>query len=191
MDREPVAPHLVILAACASTLVLAMLLTPAPDTDTSLRIGGRAVPTLCVMKQTSGLPCPGVRVDPFSGGCCKLRLGGKSVAPSDRNSRSRLPTLAIVDANSLVEPAELSEKAGSLLPPARPQPHPHSDSPIHQLDSNSPRRVVGTHDGVTRIKKAPVACAAGAVCLFFLLSQEVTQRTPIPRRFETMQGLNL
>ncbi len=59
MDREPLAPHFVILVACASTLVLAMLLTPAPDTDTSLRIGGRAVPTLCVMKQTSGLPCPG------------------------------------------------------------------------------------------------------------------------------------
>lgn len=60
MDREPVAPHLVILAACASILVLAMLLTPAaPHTDVSLRIGGRAVPNLCVMKQTSGLPCPG------------------------------------------------------------------------------------------------------------------------------------
>ena len=59
MPREPVAPHLVILAACVSILVLAMLLTPAPDTETSLRIGGIAIPNLCVMKQASGVPCPG------------------------------------------------------------------------------------------------------------------------------------
>ncbi len=58
-SQAAAAPHLVILAACASILVLAMLLTPAPDTESSLRIGGRAVPNLCVMKQASGLPCPG------------------------------------------------------------------------------------------------------------------------------------
>ena len=59
MHREPVAPHLVILVACVSLLLVAMLLTPAPNKETSLRIGGRAVPTLCVLKQASGIPCPG------------------------------------------------------------------------------------------------------------------------------------
>ncbi len=59
MPREPAAPHLVILAACASVLLFASLLTPASNTEASLLIGGKAVPNLCVMKQAMGVPCPG------------------------------------------------------------------------------------------------------------------------------------
>lgn len=59
MHQEPIAPHLVVLAACASILLSAMLLTPAPNKETPLRIGEKALPSLCVMKQAIGLPCPG------------------------------------------------------------------------------------------------------------------------------------
>jgi hypothetical protein len=59
MDREPVAPHLVILAACSSILLFALLVEPTHGAESSLRIGGKALPNLCVMRQASGLPCPG------------------------------------------------------------------------------------------------------------------------------------
>jgi hypothetical protein len=52
-------PHLIILAACSSILLAALLLTPAEPTEPVLRIGGIALPSFCVMKQASGLPCPG------------------------------------------------------------------------------------------------------------------------------------
>lgn len=52
-------PHLVILVACSSILLAALLLRPADATEPFLRIGGIALPSFCVMKQASGLPCPG------------------------------------------------------------------------------------------------------------------------------------
>ncbi|HLE21464.1 MAG TPA: DUF2752 domain-containing protein [Vicinamibacteria bacterium] len=58
MTREPAAPHLVILAACGSILLFALLFRPVEPGD-SLRIGGTPVPNVCIMKQVSGLPCPG------------------------------------------------------------------------------------------------------------------------------------
>ena len=58
MTREPTAPHLVILAASSSILFAALLLIPARPGD-PLRIGGNAVPNVCLLRQASGLPCPG------------------------------------------------------------------------------------------------------------------------------------
>lgn len=58
MTREPTAPHLVILAASLSILLSALLLIPAEPGD-SLRIGENALPNICLLRQTSGLPCPG------------------------------------------------------------------------------------------------------------------------------------
>ncbi len=58
MTREPTTPHLVILAASLSILLAALFLIPAEPGD-SLRIGGNALPNVCLLKQTSGLPCPG------------------------------------------------------------------------------------------------------------------------------------
>lgn len=58
MRREPVAPHLVILTATLSILAGALLLVPARPGD-PLRVGGRALPNVCLLRQASGLPCPG------------------------------------------------------------------------------------------------------------------------------------
>ena len=58
MTREPAAPQLVILAACGSILLFALLFRPVEPGD-SLRIGGTPMPNVCIMKQVSGLPCPG------------------------------------------------------------------------------------------------------------------------------------
>jgi len=58
VTREPTAPHLVILAATLSILFAALLLIPAGPGD-PLRIGGNAVPNVCLLRQASGVPCPG------------------------------------------------------------------------------------------------------------------------------------
>ena len=58
MTREPTVPHLVILVASLSILLSALLLIPAESGD-SLHIGGTALPDVCLLKQTTGLPCPG------------------------------------------------------------------------------------------------------------------------------------
>jgi len=58
VTREPTTPHLVILAASLSILLAALFLIPAEPGD-SLRIGGNALPNVCLLRQTSGLPCPG------------------------------------------------------------------------------------------------------------------------------------
>jgi Protein of unknown function (DUF2752) len=55
---QPAAPHLVILSACASILLLALWLHPVAAGE-SLRIAGEKLPSLCIMKQAIGLPCPG------------------------------------------------------------------------------------------------------------------------------------
>ena len=51
--------HWMVLGACVGALCLAAVLTPAPPGDTTVRIGGIAVPPLCGFKATSGIPCPG------------------------------------------------------------------------------------------------------------------------------------
>ncbi len=58
MTREPTTPHLVILAASLSILLAALFLIPAEPGE-SLRIGGSTLPNICLLRQTSGLPCPG------------------------------------------------------------------------------------------------------------------------------------
>jgi hypothetical protein len=49
-------PHLVVLAACASILVAALILVPSGD---AITIGRFTVPTLCTFRQATGVPCPG------------------------------------------------------------------------------------------------------------------------------------
>ena len=58
MSHEPAAPHLVILAATLSILLAACLLAPSAPGD-SLLLGGHALPTICLLRQTIGVPCPG------------------------------------------------------------------------------------------------------------------------------------
>ncbi|MFQ5790743.1 MAG: DUF2752 domain-containing protein [Acidobacteriota bacterium] len=54
-----VASHLVVLSACVSILVLALWLEPPGPDATHLRIGGMSLPGLCVLRETTGIPCPG------------------------------------------------------------------------------------------------------------------------------------
>ena len=58
MTDEPAAPHVVILAACASIILFALLLRPAEPGEL-LHVSGNALPNVCLLKQASGLPCPG------------------------------------------------------------------------------------------------------------------------------------
>jgi len=58
MTRESPAPHLVVLSASAMILLSALVLFPV-EPGQSLRVGGLALPNVCLLRQTSGLPCPG------------------------------------------------------------------------------------------------------------------------------------
>lgn len=58
MTREPAAPHLVILVASSAILLSALVLFPV-DPGETLSVGGLALPDVCLLRQTSGLPCPG------------------------------------------------------------------------------------------------------------------------------------
>ncbi len=54
--QQNTASHLVVLIVCLSILVLALVLDPH---GSQLRIGTARLPGLCVLKQTTGIPCPG------------------------------------------------------------------------------------------------------------------------------------
>ncbi len=53
---ESTAPHWVVLAACLAILLGALLLTPS---NGQLRLGPITLPGLCMLRETTGIPCPG------------------------------------------------------------------------------------------------------------------------------------
>ncbi len=53
---ESTAPHWVVLAACLAILLGALILTPS---NGQLRLGPITLPGLCMLRETTGIPCPG------------------------------------------------------------------------------------------------------------------------------------
>ena len=53
---EGTAPHWVVLVACLAIFVGAAILTPS---NGQLRIGPITLPGLCMLRETTGIPCPG------------------------------------------------------------------------------------------------------------------------------------
>lgn len=51
--------HLLVLGVCLFILAAAAILHPGERSDSRLRLAGRPLPGLCVMRQLTGLPCPG------------------------------------------------------------------------------------------------------------------------------------
>ena len=58
MTSQPTATHCVIIVATLSILLSALILRPAEPGE-SLRLAGNPLPDVCLLKQMSGLPCPG------------------------------------------------------------------------------------------------------------------------------------
>ena len=54
--EQSTASHLVVLIVCLSIIAMALVLKPQGD---QLQIGPARLPGLCVLKQTTGIPCPG------------------------------------------------------------------------------------------------------------------------------------
>jgi hypothetical protein len=52
-------PHLVVLIACFSILVGALVLAPADSGNGYLEFGRISLPQVCIFKNLTGLPCPG------------------------------------------------------------------------------------------------------------------------------------
>lgn len=52
-------PYLVILIVCFCILAGALILRPAHPGSSHIRLGGISLPDVCVMRGTTGLPCPG------------------------------------------------------------------------------------------------------------------------------------
>jgi hypothetical protein len=54
--EQKTASHLVVLTVCLSIIALALVLKPQ---GSHLQVGPATLPGLCVLKQTTGIPCPG------------------------------------------------------------------------------------------------------------------------------------
>ena len=52
-------PHLVIFIACFCILAGALILEPASPGTSHLRLGKIPIPDVCILRATTGLPCPG------------------------------------------------------------------------------------------------------------------------------------
>ncbi len=50
--------HAVVLALCGGMIVAALLLSPDPG-DSPVHLWGVALPEVCLLKATTGVPCPG------------------------------------------------------------------------------------------------------------------------------------
>ncbi len=57
--RSELYPHLVILIACFCILAAALILEPAAPGTSHLRLGKISIPNMCILRATTGLPCPG------------------------------------------------------------------------------------------------------------------------------------
>ena len=55
-ESGDVAGHLVVVIVCLGILLTAALLTPSMG---DLKIGPLTVPSLCMLRNTTGIPCPG------------------------------------------------------------------------------------------------------------------------------------
>lgn len=52
-------PYLVIFSVCFFILAGALILRPANPGSSHIQLGGISLPDVCVMRGTTGLPCPG------------------------------------------------------------------------------------------------------------------------------------
>jgi len=60
VDEAPARePRLVILGVCLAILGAAALLHPSEPNDPRVRLAGTPLPGLCMMRQLTGVPCPG------------------------------------------------------------------------------------------------------------------------------------
>lgn len=57
--RKELFPHLVILIACFCILAAALILQPASPGTSHLRLGKIYIPDMCILRITTGVPCPG------------------------------------------------------------------------------------------------------------------------------------
>lgn len=57
--RKELFPHLVILIACFCILAAALILQPASPGTSHLRLGKIYMPDMCILRITTGVPCPG------------------------------------------------------------------------------------------------------------------------------------
>jgi len=57
--RNELYPHLIILIACTCILAAAIILQPAPPGTSHLRLGKISIPDMCMLRTTTGVPCPG------------------------------------------------------------------------------------------------------------------------------------
>jgi hypothetical protein len=49
----------VVVGVCLGLLLLTAALAGLASTDRGLRVGGERLPSLCLLRNTTGLPCPG------------------------------------------------------------------------------------------------------------------------------------
>jgi hypothetical protein len=57
--RKELFPHLVILIVCFSILAATLILQPASPGTSHLRLGKIYMPDMCILRATTGVPCPG------------------------------------------------------------------------------------------------------------------------------------
>jgi hypothetical protein len=57
--RSELYPHLVILIACFCILAAGLILQPASPGTRHLRLGKIYIPDMCILRATTGVPCPG------------------------------------------------------------------------------------------------------------------------------------
>jgi len=57
--RKELFPHLVILIVCFSILAASLIFEPASPGTSHLRLGKIYMPDMCILRATTGVPCPG------------------------------------------------------------------------------------------------------------------------------------
>jgi hypothetical protein len=57
--KSELSPHLVILIACFCILAASLILKPASPGTSHLRLGKIYIPNMCILRATTGVPCPG------------------------------------------------------------------------------------------------------------------------------------